>query len=81
MIEQCGNTKRLSESASRRLAKEIRSGDDSNRTFYELNKAIAEVLSRREHTVSHTAQVVSVARAQAQSHKYLARFAPDVKMH
>lgn len=79
LIEQYGNSIRLSESASKRLAQANRSGGDRHRTWCELNKAIEAELSRREHEVHNSAQAVNSSSAQAQSCQYPLQFAVDVR--
>jgi len=73
LIEQYGNSIRLSESASKRLAQANRSGGDRHRTWCELNKA------RREHEVHNSAQAVNSSGAQAQNCQYPLQFAADVR--
>ena len=79
LIEKYGKEIRLSESATRRLARANRSGGDRYRDWCQLNDAIAKELVRRESKPDPPARANLEKSAQAPVLKYPVQYAKDVK--
>ncbi len=70
VVDRYWNRICLNESVMKRSNKANRSGGDRQRTWCELNDAIAKGLSRREKEVLSSAQAIDTCRAQAPSIHY-----------